>query len=117
MGEYPQYIVCWTNEGFESIIDIEKISKDLFFGTIKDPFNGITVNKKLRGILNILITRARFNPNRFYEIYALNAADGIKKKDIEDAFYTSPQAMADTVRKTGIKIYSSPKDNTKDVIQ
>jgi len=117
MDKYPQYIVVWSNEGLERIVDIEHVSKNLFFDMIRNANHGYTVNSKLRDILDFFILRAKYNSNRRYEIYALNAKRGIKKEDIEEAFRVRPQTMADTVRKIGIKIYSTSMPETKDIIK
>jgi len=71
--------------------------------------------KSVNHILNMVLLRARFNPQRHYEIYAVTAEDGIDDKDITEMFNNSPQVAADTIREKGTKIYSdrqTPK-NTK----
>ena len=72
--------------------------------------------KLLTEDLKHAIMRARFNPQRNYEIYTVTAVDGIKKTDIREMFKNSPQAAADTIRRLGNKIYSDRREMTKEVI-
>jgi hypothetical protein len=50
--------------------------------------------------------RAQFNPQRHYEIYIVEATDGITEADIRDMFEASPQTAADTIRELGTVFYS-----------
>jgi hypothetical protein len=50
--------------------------------------------------------RAQANPQRHYEIYLIEVEDDIGVDDIREAFDSSPQTMADTVRRIGHKFYS-----------
>ena len=61
--------------------------------------------------------RARFNPQRNYEIYILTTHDDITREDLRQAFEDAPQHMADTVRARGIKIYSERTTNKERVIR
>jgi hypothetical protein len=50
--------------------------------------------------------RAQFNPQRHYEIYIVEATDGITEADIRDMFEADPQMAADTIRELGTVFYS-----------
>jgi hypothetical protein len=50
--------------------------------------------------------RAQFNPQRHYEIYIVEATDGITEADIRDMFEADPQTAADTIRELGTVFYS-----------
>lgn len=56
--------------------------------------------------LNILIMRARANPQRHYEIYTVQVEPDVSLKDIQGMFKDTPQAMVDLVRAQGHKLYS-----------
>jgi hypothetical protein len=59
--------------------------------------------------------RARFNPQRNYEIYIITATPGIDEDDIRDMFEADPQGAADTIRRIGQK-FVSHRDTSKRVI-
>jgi hypothetical protein len=56
--------------------------------------------------LDILILRARSNPQRHYEIYTITVEPDISLKDIEDMFKDTPQAIVDLIRQRGHRLYS-----------
>jgi hypothetical protein len=56
--------------------------------------------------LNLLILRARANPQRNYEIYTVQVDPDVSLKDIQDMFKDTPQDIVDLVRARGHKLYS-----------
>jgi hypothetical protein len=50
--------------------------------------------------------RARFNTQRYYEIYAIGVDGTITQEDIVHMFQRDPQSAADLIRSRGEKIYS-----------
>jgi hypothetical protein len=100
------FIFSWDQLGVEAIVPItqyEHHDKENLIRLLKDqrpienPINNIVYN---------LTMRARFNPQRHYEIYAIDCA-----KDMDVAFWREqweeyPQATADLIRERGHKIYS-----------
>ena len=67
--------------------------------------------------LNLLILRARANPQRNYEIYTVQVEPDVSLKDIQDMFKDSPQEIVDIVRAQGHKIYSDRLYTEDRVIQ
>lgn len=51
--------------------------------------------------INMWALRARFNPQRNYEIYLITATPGIDEDDIRTMFEANPQSAADTIRRIG----------------
>ena len=51
--------------------------------------------------INHWALRARFNPQRNYEIYIITATPGIDEDDIRQMFEANPQTAADTIRRLG----------------
>ena len=49
--------------------------------------------------------RARFNPQRNYEIYIITATPGIDQTDIVEMFEADPQGAADTIRRIGTCVW------------
>ena len=56
--------------------------------------------------LDLLILRARANPQRNYEIYTVQVEPDVSLKDIQDMFKASPQEIVDIVRARGHRLYS-----------
>jgi hypothetical protein len=62
---------------------------------------------------NHLLLRARYNSQRHYEIYSVEATDGITAEDIREMFETSPQSAADTIRRLGHCLHSDRSEKYK----
>jgi hypothetical protein len=67
--------------------------------------------------LNILILRARYNPQRHYEIYTVDVDPSITAEDMIEMFKSTPQEMADLIRARGNQLYSDRADQRQVVIQ
>ena len=67
--------------------------------------------------LNILIMRARANPQRNYEIYTIQVEADVSLKDIQEMFKDSPQDIVDLVRARGHRLYSDRQYAEDRVIQ
>jgi hypothetical protein len=65
--------------------------------------------------LDILILRARANPQRHYEIYTVQVEPDVTLKDIQEMFKDTPQAIVDLVRARGNKLYSD-RDYAEDKV-
>lgn len=63
--------------------------------------------------LNALILRARYNPQRHYEIYTVDVDETITAKDMIDMFEEDPQGMADLIRDRGNQLYSDRAQTNK----
>jgi hypothetical protein len=74
-----------------------------------------TVRNPMTQIIQMMLMRARFNPDRHYELYAIDCDDGITKESLETMFEENPQSSADLIRSRGHKIYSNraSKDKVK----
>ena len=96
-----EFVVIWCSEGLECVEEITGRDKRAMWAVLKDE-----EPKALTDVLKYSILRARFNPQRNYEIYNVTAVDGIKKKDIVEMFNNSPQTAADSIRRLGNKLYS-----------
>ena len=67
--------------------------------------------------LNMLILRARANPQRNYEIYTVQVEADVSLKDIQAMFKDSPQDIVDLVRARGHRLYSDRLYTEDRVIQ
>lgn len=60
--------------------------------------------------------RARYNTQRHYEIYVIQAQTGITVQDIRDMFEAAPQDAAETIRRIGHCYYSDRVNSNQVVI-
>lgn len=94
-------LVVWDCLGLEYCADITEIDKKIMWQTMK----GEQVTACLPN-LNHLILRARYNPQRHYEIYTVDVEQDVTADDMRVMFEASPQGMADLIRERGLKLYS-----------
>lgn len=108
------FVLSWDMHGLESCIDATQIERERVWNMLADKE---TNNRDvLGGILSSLTLRARFNPQRHYEVYAIDVSEEISKEDLIRNFEDDPQGMVDLIRKRGRKIYSDraePRDRVK----
>jgi hypothetical protein len=97
-----QFLIMWCNEGLECCIDVTKDQQRRMWQKLK----GEQVSESTIPNYNHLLLRARFNSQRHYEIYLVEATDGITAEDIQDMFEASPQSAADTIRRLGHCLHS-----------
>lgn len=109
--ETSTFVVVWDNTGLEYVGNITEDEQRRVWGTLK----GKPVGTALPN-LNHMILRARYNPQRHYEIYQVQATDGITADDIRNMFEASPQTAADTIRRLGHCYYSGRADTSKILI-
>jgi hypothetical protein len=100
-----QYIVMWSCEGLEGIVPVTTLEEN----DVSTMLKGGTPTFNLSKTVNMMKLRAQFNPQRFYEIYAVDAVAGITGDDIQEMFEQTPQYAADLIRERGVKIYSDRK--------
>ena len=89
----------WDCHGLEAVQKVPDPADTTF---------AILANKPLPQLpnLNHWELRARYNPQRHYEIYIVATTDGITADDIRNMFEASPQTAADTIRRLGTVFYS-----------
>ena len=112
-----KFIAMWDNTGLETIIDVSKHEKKI------EDFEKHKAWSILKGELHttkppsiplqMMIIRARANPQRHYEIYGFTS--NVSEKSVREMFTDSPQFIVDWIRVNGAKIYSDSV-NKKDVV-
>ena len=108
-----QFVISWCNEGLEGIVPVTEIEREATFNILK----GDPAPKPVMATVNMMVLRARFNLQRAYEIYSIEAEDGITSDDIREMFEACPQTAAETIRRIGYKIHSDrPEGGKKYVI-
>lgn len=110
------FIFSWDMTGIESIIPItqyEMIDKRNLINILaerpkeRNPLDSIIFN---------LITRARANSQRHYEIYAVDCDPSLDEEFWRKQWEENPQFTADLIREKGHKIYSDRVNKKTQVI-
>lgn len=110
------YIFAWDQTGIESIIPItqyEFIERDNTMRILSDQ---PVIPNNLGQTLSMLKLRARYNPERHYEIYAIDCDFDIDEDGWRKIWEENPQGTADLVRERGIKIYSNREGHHRRII-
>lgn len=105
-------LLVWDCLGLEYSCNLTEYDKDLMWSALK----GEQPKVRIPG-LDILILRARANPQRNYEIYTVQVEADVTLKDIRDMFKDTPQEIVDLVRARGHKLYSDRLYTEDRVIQ
>ena len=103
------FAIMWDCYGLEAVARIPDPADTTF---------ALLQNKKPPEPPNInhWALRARFNPQRNYEIYLITAQPGIDEDDIHAMFIADPQGSADTIRRIGHK-YLDHRDSKEKLIR
>ena len=107
------FLFMWNCYGIESIVPItqyEDQQKLDIWNILQEKPVG---KSPLDDILMSMEMRARFNPARDYEIYAMDCSEGITEEDLFDFWDKAPQAAADLTRKTGVCLFSNRNQSKK----
>jgi hypothetical protein len=96
-----QFVVMWDNTGLEFVGNYTEYAQDRMWSTLQ----GKKSEKTFVNLMHLEL-RARYNTQRHYEIYLVNATEGITADDIREMFRRNPQTAADIIRERGYKYYS-----------
>ena len=107
-----QFLIMWDQLGLECCIDVTEDQQRRMWQKLK----GEPVSESAIPNYNHLLLRARFNSQRHYEIYSVEATDGITAEDIREMFEASPQSAADTIRRLGHCLHSDRAERQRVVI-
>ena len=105
-------LLVWDCLGLEYSCNLTDYEKDIMWSTLKGEKPTVRIPN-----LNMLILRARANPQRNYEIYTVQVEADVSLKDIQAMFKDSPQDIVDLVRARGHKLYSDRQYAEDRVIQ
>jgi len=108
-GRLGYFAIMWDCHGLEAVAQIPDPA-DQTFALLKGVEPPAVPN------INMWELRARFNPQRNYEIYLITAQPGIDEEVIREMFEADPQGSADTIRRIGQK-FVSYRDTTERVIR
>jgi hypothetical protein len=103
------FLISFDCNGLECLQDITEYHPDNWD---KNQLLGVMMGKAykkapIHAQISQMIMRAKFNPQRNYEIYVQEADDEITAADFASAFNSNPQFWADFVRERhSVKLYS-----------
>jgi hypothetical protein len=100
------FIFSWDCNGVESIIPITQFEMMDKINLINILSEKRTVENPINTIIYNLKMRAMFNPQRHYEIYAIDCVKELDEQFWKDKWANDPQFCADLIREKGLKIYS-----------
>ena len=108
-----RFVIMWDMYGLEYVGSVDEPLKKKMWAELKgEDHQGIHVPN-----LNHLTLRARFNTQRNYEIYLIDAQDEITADEITSMFDANPQIAANTIRRIGSRVYGEPlSESQKPVI-
>lgn len=104
-----QFAVMWDCHGLEACAAVPN-QADTTFALIK----GVQP-PEVPNIMHWQL-RAKFNPQRHYEIYIITAQPGIDRDDIVAMFEANPQSAADTIRRIGHCFYSDRETHQRAIV-
>lgn len=107
------YLLSWDCLGLEACINISDIDKEIMWDSLKDTGDNSNQGRpqSVGSIVNMLQLRARYNNQRFYEIYVVDTDDTVTADDLKSMFDNDPQGSAELIRQRGRVLYS---DRQKD---
>ena len=124
MKKQNLFIVSWDNTGLEACVDItedrdrsETFEQDKLFDIIRNP-DTVPRNEHLRRVnqmVSTMMMRARYNPQRHYEIYTVTTTKDVTAENLRDLFESSPQTAADMIRERGNQLYSD-RENQRQIV-
>lgn len=100
------FVAYWDVEGFEFVMDITSYERKRLLADI----SGKELDNESMIDFNALLLRARFNPQRFPEIWTFSTVDSLDEKTIKQFAETHPQELADLIRSNGRCVFSTPKN-------
>ena len=96
------YLAYWDSLGFECVLDLTAYDKKAMWASLGDK----SIPNEIP--LHQMIMRAKFNPQRFPEIWTFHSE--LELKAILKYTEKMPQEMADLIRENGNKVFSTPRD-------
>lgn len=97
------FLLMWCCEGLEYIGDITQDQQAATWAALKNQEH----HSQIPNLMHLEL-RARYNSQRFYEIYIVEAAEGISKENLQEMFEHDPQSAADLIRRRGQRIFGEP---------
>lgn len=100
------FIFSWDQLGIEAIVPITQYEHHDKQNLIRILSEKSVERNPLDSIVRSLILRARYNPQRHYEIYAVDCDASLDEAFWRKQWEENPQYTADLIRERGHKLYS-----------
>ncbi len=119
------FVLSWDQLGIEGVVDVTEMEERRIADEKKEVWDilqdkPIDTNKgrdnDIGSIVRMMSLRARFNPQRCYEIYSVNTDYSVTAEDMRTMFENDPQGSVDLIRKRGTKLYSDRALSSKILI-
>ncbi len=97
------YICMWDCNGFETIVDCTSWERQSLLDTL--------AGKQLKSPpvnLQAMTIRARFNPQRNYEIWTFNTEESLDEDTLWSYAEDNPQGLVDMIRANGKNLFGEP---------
>jgi cytidylate kinase len=110
------FIFAWDEFGIESIVPIsqyEHWDKQQLMEMLRDKPRQ---RNPLDSIVRNLILRAQVNPQRHYEIYAIDCNEDMNENFWLKQWEENPQFTADLIRERGHKLFSARRTKQETII-
>jgi hypothetical protein len=104
------FLVYFDNLGFEAVFDLGQIQSDATMAALKDEHYSMPFN------MNALLLRARFNTQRFPEIWVFEVSDEVSEEDVRNMAAENPQALADFARANGKNFYGRTNSSGREPV-
>jgi hypothetical protein len=114
MATKNAFIFLWDQLGIEAIVPVTQYELHEHENTIRLLKEQPRIRNPLDSIVRGLLMRAQFNPQRHYEIYAIDCAEGMDEAFWREQWEEYPQATAELIRERGHKLFSD-RANTQQV--
>ena len=102
------FLFSWDIHGVESIVPISQYEDWDTLNAFAVLEGNAKTDNPFNRILHFILMRARFNPQRFYEVYAVDCDPNITESDWQYMWDSDPQHCANIIRERGIKLYGEP---------
>jgi hypothetical protein len=104
------FLAYFDTDGFEGIMNVTESKMDLAHDLL---VNGESTKPDASKVYGMMTMRARFNPQRFPEIWTFRVSPGITEEHVREMAESNPQYLADFVRKNGTQLYGSKPEKRR----
>ena len=113
MATKNAFIFSWDQLGIDSIVPISQYEFHDQENTMRLLRDQPRINNPLNNIVRSLLLRARYNPQRHYEIYAVDCTEEMDEVFWREQWEEYPQSTAELIRERGHKLYSDRAETHK----
>ena len=96
-----EFLISWDTNGIEAIIPIGEQRNE----NIVAKLSGQPEPHNIGSTYNMLCIRARYNPQRYPQIWGINVDDDITVETLREIADTNPQVLVDLVKEKGVKFF------------